>query len=233
LAAILKVIQPGDYLLVQFGTNDSNTTAKYTLEGVEYPYLAADTTYVAMGGETCGANPPRSSCPTATAEMAKFHWTYLNTDYEPNVIAGFSSGGCLTDITRRLGYRFALLTGSYPATATRGGTLPISFTVRNDGWSAPINPRGAELVLRNTSTSAVYRLRLTADPRRWAAGSTTTVSQTLTVPASVPAGAYRLLLNLPDPQLSGRPEYSIRLADQGTWEASTGFNNLLATVTVN
>ena len=41
LAAILKLIQPGDYLLVQFGTNDSNTTAKYTFEGVEYPYLAA------------------------------------------------------------------------------------------------------------------------------------------------------------------------------------------------
>jgi len=41
LAAILKLIQPGDYLLVQFGTNDSNTTAKYTLDGVEYPYFAA------------------------------------------------------------------------------------------------------------------------------------------------------------------------------------------------
>jgi len=41
LAAILKSIQPGDYLLVQFGTNDSNTTATYTLDGVDYPYFAA------------------------------------------------------------------------------------------------------------------------------------------------------------------------------------------------
>jgi len=40
LSAILKLIQTGDYLLVQFGTNDSNSTAKYTLEGVEYPYFA-------------------------------------------------------------------------------------------------------------------------------------------------------------------------------------------------
>lgn len=40
LSAILKVIQTGDYLLVQFGTNDSNTTAKYTFDGVEYPYFA-------------------------------------------------------------------------------------------------------------------------------------------------------------------------------------------------
>ena len=40
LSAILKLIQAGDYLLVQFGTNDSNPTAKYTLDGVEYPYFA-------------------------------------------------------------------------------------------------------------------------------------------------------------------------------------------------
>jgi lysophospholipase L1-like esterase len=44
LSAILKVIQPGDYLLVQFGTNDSNTTATYTVDGVTYPYLAAAAT---------------------------------------------------------------------------------------------------------------------------------------------------------------------------------------------
>jgi lysophospholipase L1-like esterase len=44
LDAILKVIQAGDYLLVQFGTNDSNTTATYALSGVTYPYYAAATT---------------------------------------------------------------------------------------------------------------------------------------------------------------------------------------------
>ena len=40
LDAILAVIGAGDYFLVQFGTNDSNTTATYTLNGVSYPYLA-------------------------------------------------------------------------------------------------------------------------------------------------------------------------------------------------
>ncbi|MDP8999529.1 MAG: GDSL-type esterase/lipase family protein [Myxococcota bacterium] len=41
LAAILNVIKAGDYLLVQFGTNDSNPTATYVLNGVTYPYYAA------------------------------------------------------------------------------------------------------------------------------------------------------------------------------------------------
>lgn len=41
LAAILNIIKAGDYLLVQFGTNDSNPTATYVLNGVTYPYYAA------------------------------------------------------------------------------------------------------------------------------------------------------------------------------------------------
>ncbi|MBL4826365.1 MAG: RICIN domain-containing protein, partial [Spongiibacteraceae bacterium] len=38
LAAIWNAIQPGDYLLVQFGTNDGHTTASYTWNGVTIPY---------------------------------------------------------------------------------------------------------------------------------------------------------------------------------------------------
>ena len=53
------------------------------------------------------------------------------------------------------------------------------------------------------------------------------------MPANVPAGSYTLLLNLPDPLLSTRPEYSIRLANQGTWDAATGMNSLLHTLTVS
>lgn len=41
LDAILNVIKPGDYLLVQFGTNDSNTSATYVIGTASYPYLAA------------------------------------------------------------------------------------------------------------------------------------------------------------------------------------------------
>ena len=72
------------------------------------------------------------------------------------------------------------------------------------------------------------------DPRYWLAGTTVTINHTLTLPTNLPAGNYELLLNLPDPEtsLAGRPEYSIRFANANTWEASTGFNDLLQTVTV-
>jgi hypothetical protein len=212
------------------GPDDFGT---YENTAVEYPYLQAETTYVAMGGETCGSNPPRSSCPTATSELAQFHWSFLNTDYEPTVLNSWNTGGCLADVTKKLGYRFRLETGSYPATASSGGSLPVSLTVHNDGYATPFNPHTIELVLRNTSTGTNYKLAMSSDPRRWTAGASTTVSQTLTLPASLPAGSYSLLLNLPDPLLSTRPEYSIRLANQGTWDAASGMNSLLHTITVS
>ncbi|GAA4988221.1 hypothetical protein HD597_007664 [Nonomuraea thailandensis] len=205
----------------------------YENAAVEYPYLEAETTYVAMGGETCNPNPPRSDCPTAKDELSRFHWSYLNTDYHTGVLGSWSTGGCLAEITRSLGYRFALQSGTYPSTASRGGGLPVAITLRNDGYAAPFNPRGLELVLRNTSTGALHRFPLGADPRKWAAGATSTITQTVTLPASIPAGSYALLLDLPDPLLRARPEYSIRLANEGTWEPATGLNRLLHTVTVS
>ncbi|MFC6159812.1 DUF4832 domain-containing protein [Kribbella jiaozuonensis] len=205
----------------------------YENTSVEYPYLQADTTYVPMGGETCGSNPPRSSCPTATGELAQFHWSFINTDYEPTVLNSSNTGGCLADISKNLGYRFRLESGTFPATASVGGSLPISFTVHNDGYATPFNPRNLELVLRNTSTGSIYKLAMSSDPRRWTADTSTTVSQTLTLPTNLPAGSYSLLLNLPDPLLSTRPEYSIHLANQGTWDAGTGMNSLLHTLTVS
>ncbi len=201
----------------------------YENVAIEYPYLEAETTYLAMGGETCAPNPPRSSCPTALDELSGFHWAYLNTDYHQDVLAGWGSGGCLPEATRRLGYRFALQTGTYPESASPGGALGVSITVRNDGFAAPTNPRGVALVLRDTTTGTYYWFTLDADPREWT--GTTTLTQTVTLPADMPAGSYALLLTLPDPQLSD-PAYAIRLANENVWEPSTGWNNLLHTVTV-
>jgi Domain of unknown function (DUF4832)/Domain of unknown function (DUF4874) len=203
----------------------------YENVAVEYPYLAAETQFVPMGGETCQPNPPRSDCPTALRELGQFHWNYLNTDYRAEVLNGWTSGGCMGDVRRSLGHRFQLTQGTYPASAS--GSLAVLFTVRNAGWAAPFNPRGLELVLRDTATGTVHKRPLSADPRRWAAGTTTTVSQSVSL-SGVPAGTYRLLLNLPDPRpgLATLPEYSIRLANTGVWEPATGFNDMLHTVTV-
>ena len=204
----------------------------YENTSVEYPYLEAETRAVPMGGETCALNAPRSDCPTATGELSRFHWTYLNTDYHQGVLQSWASQGCLADVTNRLGYRFTLRDGTFPATAARGAGLTVRIGLTSDGYAAAVNPRSVTLVLRNTATRAVTRIPLTADPRTWLPGAHT-VAQTVTVPSSLAPGTYALLLELADPLLPARPEYSVRTANAGLWEAATGLNDLQHSVTVS
>jgi len=206
----------------------------YINPSVEFPYLAAETNYVPSGGETCNYAPPRSDCPTALAEMGRFHWSYLNLDYNTTVLNNWKTQGCFTQVKQKLGYRFVLKSGAFSRTAKPGGGFVVNLQLQNEGWSAPFNSRDVELVFRNTASGANYRVKLATDPRHWLSNQTVTINQTVALPANMPAGSYAVLLNLPDPQASlrDRPEYAIQLANSNTWEASTGFNNLQHTVGV-
>ncbi|RZJ72735.1 DUF4832 domain-containing protein [Flavobacterium sp.] len=212
----------------------SDDYGTYENVAVEYPYLEQETKFTPMGGETCKVNAPRSECAKALEEMARFHWSYLNVDYHPDVIDGFEANSCLDDMERRLGYRFELQTGTYPNTATVGGALAFTFQVKNTGFAAPYNPRTAYIVLRNTTNQAVYSFPLTTNVRLWQANATQTVSETVVLPANIPTGNYQMFLNLPDnaAALATRSEYSIRLGNNNTWENATGYNNLNHTINI-
>jgi hypothetical protein len=200
----------------------------------DYAYLAAETLYLPMGGETCLLNPPRSEWATAVQELALFHWSYLSRDWHPDVLDSW--GANLTDTVRlELGYRFVLQQATYSAAAQAGGNLTMTLTLKNEGWAAPFNPRLVELILRRATNGDVYAFPLAAEPRFWLAGSDThTIHQVVALPLNLPAGDYELLLNLPDPAASlyARPAYSIRFANSDLWEPTTGYNRLRHTVTV-
>lgn len=193
-------------------------------------YLALETQYVPIGGETC-ATSSYSGWANAAADMSRMHWTFLNIDYNASVISGW--GANLAVARRSLGYRLALVEGTYASVAKAGGKAEVSFTVRNDGYAAPFSPRGLQLVLRETTSKAVHAIALSADPRRWLPGTPPVVAESVDL-AGVPAGTYDAFLFLPDPaaSLSTRPEYAIRLANTGLWEAATGYNDLKLKVTV-
>ncbi len=213
------------------GATDSGT---YLNTAVDYPYLAADSTYLPVGGETCGLSAPRTDCPTALSEMAKFHWSYLNLNFDLDVVNGWRSQGCFNQIKQSLGYRFVLQSGSYSTSGKPGATINVSFTLKNVGWAAPFNARNVQFVLRNTATGALVRLPISTDPRLWLGGNTISVSQALTLPASMASGTYAAFLSLPDSaaSLAARPEYAIQFANTNMWEAATGLNNLNHTMAV-
>ena len=61
-------------------------------------YVGADSAFVPVGGETCAVSAPRSECPSAVAEMTKMHFSYINRQFEPNVLASWAP--CLDEIDR-------------------------------------------------------------------------------------------------------------------------------------
>jgi hypothetical protein len=165
--------------------------------------------------------------------MARFHYSELNSEYEPNVLGHWAQAGCFPEMARRLGYRLRLVKADLPEIAALGGRIKGSLSLVNDGFAAPYNPRPVELVLMGRSGKA-YRIPLKADPRRWMPGENVEVDFDEALPAGLPAASYYYFLNFPDPApaLSARPEYSIRLADLGLWQPQSGFNWLKTYVTV-
>ncbi len=169
-------------------------------------YLAKDSRYVPVGGETCNVNPPKSQWPSARDLMARFHYSYLNTEYNRDVLDSWGATGYRA-AEKRLGYRFTLLRGT--------------FFRRNSGFATPYQGRPAQLVL--IGRQHTYRLAMPTDPRRWTAGTTTRVRADLALPRRVEPGRYRLALALPSaaPSLRHRSDYAIRMANVGTWDAPT------------
>ena len=205
------------------------------------PYVAEDSKYVPVGGETCINWDPYSDCDEqpgggAQTEMARMHFSYLNSGWNNELNNEWVSGGCIEEIKQRLGYRLELQSGEFPTEAGPGQTISVKIDLQNKGFAAPFNARNLRLLMRNVATAAIWHVDLPDDPRRWLPGNQIhSIEHTFCLPFEMPAGNYELLLHLPDPQplLANRPEYALRLANQNTWEAATGYNRLLHQISVN
>jgi len=151
-------------------------------------YLAKDGLAVPVGGETCGLDPPRTDCATALAELRRLHWSFLNAQYQPDVIAVWRAQGCFDQIADDLGYRLELTSISYSKQAIAGGPLDVTIRMRNTGYAPMFNARPVYLMIDDTA------IALPDDPRRWDPGDVT-IHARVTAPA---AGRHRLGLWLPD-----------------------------------
>ncbi len=199
------------------------------LQDADRTWLADQTRTVPMGGETCHVNEPRSLWPSASADLAAYHWSYLNADYHPDVLASWGAEG-RAEAARRLGYRLRLTQSTAPASVTAGSPLTLSVTLVNDGYAAPFRPRPVRLVLR--SATATHAVDLPVDLRAAVPGAALQIP--VTIPAPPLAGTYAVRLALPDasPRLRDHPGYRVQLANVGTWDAGLGENDLQQSVVV-
>lgn len=184
-------------------------------------FWQGDTRYTFMGGETCGLSD-YCHCEVSLSDMEKYHWSYLNIDYNGQVLSRWKTEGCYNEVKRRLGYRLVLESLHYTTDAQAGKVFNLILQLRNDGFSAFQNPRDAHLIFAaEDGTTTTYELA--GDPRTWHPGS-----HRITASFKLPAAKGTLYLHLADPLFPDRPEYSVALANKGVWEAATGYNKLLS-----
>ncbi|MGE3957085.1 MAG: DUF4832 domain-containing protein [Vicinamibacterales bacterium] len=202
-------------------------------------FLHYDNRFVPQGGETCAppdSEPqqpvPHARCEIALRELEIARYDVINIEYHPAVVDLWRREGCFAEVQNRLGYRFRLVESRIRPGVRGGEPFSGQVTIVNDGWSAPYNPRLAEVVARHQTSGRLVRLAVQGDPRTWMPGEPVTVTFSGTLPLET--GAWELFLNLPDPdpRLYANPDFSIRLANEDVWEPATGFNRLLVTVAV-
>jgi len=194
-----------------------------------YSYLSDETRYLPMTGETNGINPCngglRTKGPNAIHEMDATNWTTLNRDYHSAFWNQLSSDD-YTEILKRLGYRLVLNSSTV---TSAGPGFELTLNITNTGFARIFKERPVFLVMKNTSTNTVTTQLINTDIRTWE----TSVSITQSFNPGL-AGTYKLYLWIPDKELALQaiPGYSIQFANTGTWEMSTGYNDLLQTVSI-
>jgi hypothetical protein len=214
-----------------FGTYEdygNSTTPRMSANNVLRAYFAADSKFVAVGGETCndGYSPQNDCGPTGKAdkEFRDMHYSFLNTDYNNQVNNDWVDGGCMESIKRNLGYRFVLKDGTFDHTENK--SLKVKINLENVGYASPFNYRPVNLVLGDTVNNIYHSIAFETDIRTWFSGAVK-LEQTFDL-TGINAGNYALFLSLPDnhDELKDRHEYAIRLANQNTWYEDKGMNKL-------
>ena len=146
------------------------------------------------------------------------------------------STGCMSEIQRRLGYRFALTDSILPQEASAGSSIGVDLNVQNIGFAAPINPRDVRLELESVTTEQRWAILLDSDPRLWLPRDEAwKIRQVIGLPSDIPSGEYRWLLTLPDPTptLQGMSEYSIQLSNETIWDADRQLHDLGQSLFIN
>ena len=215
----------------------ANDYGTYQNISAEKNYISKEALFVPTGGETCPpVDVPIASCNTAENEMKLLKWTYLNLDYYGPVLQEWRNNNCFTDFQRKLGYRLLLKSATLKKEATANSNYLLSAMMQNVGFAPVYNIKKSFLIFKSTSDGTFYKKALNFDIRKVVPSTTTDFELNESVSLSgIPVGEYELFLKIEDSNeiLSDRSEYSIRLANSDTWDASTGMNKLLHTLTIN
>jgi hypothetical protein len=217
-----------------YSCTDWHDNACHETDVAEHNWLSEQSLNFPVEGETCNNDPIFSACDTALKYLELNHWDALHRHYLTEVVDRWALEGCYNQISRRLGYRFELVSVEYPDSIQNSSRFQIKIEIKNTGFGKLINPRRFQLGLSSRSSGEEWILRNSgntqmADPGNWKPGGIIRLEfEAGLLNGPVSNDSLQLWLALPDadPQLALRPEYSIRLANPAVWQSTTGRNSL-------
>lgn len=217
---------------------DYDNMGTYTDTASEKPWLAQETLYVPLGGETdiTDVNKAKqwATYDKTTAEMSRLHWTFIQSGYATQTTNYWRGNGTFDELNRKMGYRFQLVSATLPDQAHAGSNATVNIRIKNVGYAPLYNERHAYIVFKNQQSE--FRVQLQSDPRSWLPnGVVTTINEQIQIPGNAVNGTYQMYLYLPDAyaSIASNPAYAVRFANSNVWEAATGMNKLNASVTIS
>ena len=193
-------------------------------------YTSNDASVVPVGGETCNATT-LNDCPAALAAMKYYGYSFINTLWFSSIRSKWESQGCFDDITKKLGYRYELISAEIPDSVSAGSDIPITVTLKNTGWAPMYHDRPVYIRMVDANGSELQYNSIESDPRDWYANDETyTFTTTFKAPANLNTNSVSLSLWMPDsnPVNYRISEYSVQFANSGLWDSVNG-DNVLAT----
>ncbi|GAB1397869.1 MAG TPA: DUF4874 domain-containing protein [Saprospiraceae bacterium] len=196
----------------------------------DYEFLANESKYLPLSGETNGLNPCdgglRTKGSNALFEMNDSHWSSINRDYHPAFWNNMDDS-VYQEMLRSLGYCFVLIKSTVDV---QQDNFNIELEIKNQGYARAFDRRPVFLVLENTENGQTTPIALNTDVRTWSWG--TVIGHNISPGVS---GTFRLYLWLPDKDsvLSKISDYSIRLANDSLWHPISGYNDLQQTIVLD
>jgi hypothetical protein len=188
-------------------------------------YVANDTLYAPMGGETCGVGEGEdahySDCDNSINMMKYLHFSFLNDNYHPDVLQKWKDQGCYETIKSDLGYRLEASSLTY---ALDDATLDITLHLQNKGYAVPFRSAVVTFHLQNDTYD--YQFQIDGDIRKWYANVPQTIQQHIDL-SNIDAGEYCLSL-----EIESFSQY-IALSNYAVWDDLSQQNTLACSLKIH
>lgn len=171
------------------------------------------------GGEMSRLSP-YSDIDNAVREFEKIHVTYLNIDYNVEVLnkwkkLRFDGQNAYDYMERHLGYRFFIESSSQPKQINEKGKFALKLTMKNNGFATIYDKYNVDIIVKDGDIIYSYPLK-TVDLRNLDVDGVYKINARLNMPENFFNDSIRIGIRISDPNqaLKDDVRYNVQLANE-------------------